>query len=607
MLKLGAAPLHVGARTCSSCSGSTREPRDAAGRGRDGGGRARRATRRAADDVVRATGLDARAVAVALAELELAGLACEGDGLYRAASPEPDSGVASARVQSWWLTEEAAPDFGSRRGRAARRRDRRRRHHGHLRCADARRSGEARSRARRAPRRRGRERTQRRLRAARRRDAVRPRARHRSAPSARAELLAADGGAPRPARAARAATRSAGPAASVSPRTTRNATRSAPSSRRCGEDGFDGGVAIPTPLRGRFPAAIFHPGDAATQPARLVRRLAMLAAEAGVAFVENHRVESLDELDAEQVLVATDGYPSGLLGRSRGDRPDARAGDRDGADRRAPVRVPALRAATASITGSRRPTAGSSPAASATSRSTSEFTDDEETTAGDPGRARGVRRSSSSGEPVAITHRWAGIFGLVPDFLPLVGRVPGRDARGSPAATRATATCSASSAASSSRGAMLGDEHPLLGRFDRGRRPAPRRTPFELRRASRARARQVELVGALQRREGDREILDREAGRVEDRDLVVRCAGPRAVPASTSPSCVTSSRVTRPASTACARSPLWDACSQSSQKTRTRASSSTAISALPGPSAPIRLTCWPGRSEPRAKTISRRA
>jgi DNA processing protein len=39
----------------------------------------------AADDVVRATGLDAQSVAVALAELELAGLACEGDGLYRAA------------------------------------------------------------------------------------------------------------------------------------------------------------------------------------------------------------------------------------------------------------------------------------------------------------------------------------------------------------------------------------------------------------------------------------------------------------------------------------------------------------------------------------------
>ena len=39
----------------------------------------------AADDVARTTGLDASAVAVALAELELAGLACEGDGIFRRA------------------------------------------------------------------------------------------------------------------------------------------------------------------------------------------------------------------------------------------------------------------------------------------------------------------------------------------------------------------------------------------------------------------------------------------------------------------------------------------------------------------------------------------
>jgi glycine/D-amino acid oxidase-like deaminating enzyme len=31
------------------------------------------------------------------------------------------------------------------------------------------------------------------------------------------------------------------------------------------------------------------------------------------------------------------------------------------------------------------------------------------------------------GGPPRITHRWAGIFGLTQDFLPLVGRVPGRD------------------------------------------------------------------------------------------------------------------------------------------------------------------------------------
>jgi glycine/D-amino acid oxidase-like deaminating enzyme len=31
------------------------------------------------------------------------------------------------------------------------------------------------------------------------------------------------------------------------------------------------------------------------------------------------------------------------------------------------------------------------------------------------------------GEAPRITHRWAGIFGLTQDMLPLVGRVPGRD------------------------------------------------------------------------------------------------------------------------------------------------------------------------------------
>ena len=79
-----------------------------------------------------------------------------------------------------------------------------------------------------------------------------------------------------------------------------------------------------------------------------------------------------------------------------------------------------------------------------------ELTDVEETT---PAIQASLERSSTSstGEDVRITHRWAGIFGLTQDLLPLVGRVPGRDGRsGSPAATPATATCSASPAARSS-------------------------------------------------------------------------------------------------------------------------------------------------------------
>ena len=72
------------------------------------------------------------------------------------------------------------------------------------------------------------------------------------------------------------------------------------------------------PLAGRFSAGLLHPPDGALQPARWVRRLAGLAAGAGAEIVEHHRVESLDELEAPTVVIATDGYPSGLLGELEG-------------------------------------------------------------------------------------------------------------------------------------------------------------------------------------------------------------------------------------------------------------------------------------------------
>ena len=86
------------------------------------------------------------------------------------------------------------------------------------------------------------------------------------------------------------------------------------------EDGFaaEWRDELPEPLAGRFPGALFHPDDAVLQPARLVRRLARAAAEAGVEIREHDRVEDLDQLEAETVLVATDGYPSGLLGELEG-------------------------------------------------------------------------------------------------------------------------------------------------------------------------------------------------------------------------------------------------------------------------------------------------
>ena len=127
---------------------------------------------------------------------------------------------------------------------------------------------------------------------------------------------------------------------------------------------------VDEPLNGRFTAAIFHPHDAALQPARWVRRLAVLAAEAGVEIREHSGSSRSTTSMPTAVLVATDGYPSGLLGRARGaDRPDARPDDRDRAARASASSTARTTAATASTTGSRRPTAASSPAASATPRS----------------------------------------------------------------------------------------------------------------------------------------------------------------------------------------------------------------------------------------------
>jgi gamma-glutamylputrescine oxidase len=56
----------------------------------------------------------------------------------------------------------------------------------------------------------------------------------------------------------------------------------------------------------------------------------------------------------------------------------------------------------------------------------SEFTADEETT---PRIQQALEAFLADlvGRPLTVTHRWAGIFGLVLDFLPVVGRLPDDD------------------------------------------------------------------------------------------------------------------------------------------------------------------------------------
>ena len=70
------------------------------------------------------------------------------------------------------------------------------------------------------------------------------------------------------------------------------------------------------------------------------------------------------------------------------------------------------------------------------------------------------------GHPVGITHRWAGIFGLTQDLLPLVGRAPGHEgvwvARGYSGHGNVMGFACGELVAN----AILGRDEPLLALFD---------------------------------------------------------------------------------------------------------------------------------------------
>ena len=176
------------------------------------------------------------------------------------------------------------------------------------------------------------------------------------------------------------------------------------------------------PLRGRFAAGLEHPTDGALQPARWVRRLARRAAEAGADVRERTRVETLRELGAERVVIATDGYTRGLV-------PDLDARIRA---TRGQVLVteplPELVFARPHYarhgldywqqTDDRRLVIGGWRDASLDT----EWTDVEEVTPAVQDRIESFVRDLL-GRPPRVTHRWAGIWGTTDDRLPLVGPV----------------------------------------------------------------------------------------------------------------------------------------------------------------------------------------
>lgn len=177
---------------------------------------------------------------------------------------------------------------------------------------------------------------------------------------------------------------------------------------------------------GHFIGALRHVPDGVLQPARFVRRLAALAAEAGVEIRERSYVSSLDELGGATAIICTDGYPSGLLGPIEG--------------LIVPTRGQVI--ATESIPERlfevphycrhgydywHQPEDGRIVAGGFRDVSLeTEFTVEEWPTDGVQQALR-LFVNSLMGRELRVDYAWAGIFGIVMDLLPVVGRAPGLD------------------------------------------------------------------------------------------------------------------------------------------------------------------------------------
>jgi glycine/D-amino acid oxidase-like deaminating enzyme len=236
------------------------------------------------------------------------------------------------------------------------------------------------------------------------------------------------------------------------------------------EDGFacEWRDELPPQLACNFCGAIFHVPDGAVQPARFVRGLAAAAAEAGIELRTGSRVESLDELEAEHVVIATDGSGRGLLdelddavwpvrGQVVATEPLAeRLFDyphyaRHGLDYW--QQLPDNRIVLGGF------------------RDLSLLTEmtDEEVTTDEIQLALDAFLVELLGTMPEVEHRWAGIFGLTQDLLPLVGPVPGHEGTWVAAGYSGHGNVLGFFCGQLVARAILGDRDPLLDLFDPGR------------------------------------------------------------------------------------------------------------------------------------------
>ena len=238
------------------------------------------------------------------------------------------------------------------------------------------------------------------------------------------------------------------------------------------EDGFasdwrDRGT-LSRELQTAFLGGIFHPHDGSLQPARFVLDLAARAAEAGVEVCERTRVDSLAHLEAEHVVIATDGSGRGLLpeldeviwparGQVVATEPLPRRlfsyphYARNGFDYWQQVPDGRL------VLGGFRDFS-----------ILSELTDVEETTPAIQ-EALDAFLAELLGDMPVVEYRWAGIFGLTQDMLPLVGRIPGRNGVWVAAGYSGHGNVLGLMCGELVAGAILGRPDPILELFDPAR------------------------------------------------------------------------------------------------------------------------------------------
>jgi glycine/D-amino acid oxidase-like deaminating enzyme len=222
------------------------------------------------------------------------------------------------------------------------------------------------------------------------------------------------------------------------------------------------------PLDVRFTAALRHLPDGVLQPARWVRRLAAAAVGAGVEVREHERVAALEELEGATVIVCTDGYPSGLLGPIEGliipTRGQVIATE--------PVPERLFEIPHYGRHGfdywhqdeNGRLVAGGFRDVSFET----EFTADEDLTEPVQEALRAFV-NGLLGRDLRIDYAWAGIFGIVMDFLPVVGRVPGLDNAWVAGGYSGHGNVLGFACGELVARAVLGDGDPLLPHFDPAR------------------------------------------------------------------------------------------------------------------------------------------